>query len=204
MESENDDILNYMLEYFHDHYVKKLSDADLKQFYEANPDLYRRPFYFKLQTIVTNTRGEAVRAFNEAIIDPANFDDMVVKYSNDPNAKFNKGRSAYQEKEQLGKRYDTLVRRRAGDIVRPIEAEPGVWHVYKIEEKVQGARIPFDEVKAQISSKVIFDMMQNYIEEIIRRYNLYIRKFPENLKIVEEPRNEQLFERFFRRQEKGL
>jgi hypothetical protein len=129
---------------------------------------------------------------------------MVVKYSNDPMARYNKGRSAYQEKEQLGDRYDRLLRYRAGDIVRPIEAEPGVWHVYKIEEKVQGARIPFDEVKAQISSKVIFDMMQNYIEEITRRYNLYIRKFYENLKIVEEPRNEKLFDRFFGRLDRGL
>ncbi|MCL2064142.1 MAG: peptidyl-prolyl cis-trans isomerase [Candidatus Cloacimonetes bacterium] len=179
-ENQKIETINYMLEYIYDSQSRNISDADLQRFYNRNRNLYRRSDFFKLQTIVLNDRATANRAFEEAQINP-DFSSIVLTYSNDPFKNSTNGIGPFQERSELENSYDILFERNVGEIIAPIEVEPNVFHVYKILERVQGAVRPIDEVVTQMIPSLMFERMQDYINELVHNYGIQIMIYEDRL-----------------------
>jgi hypothetical protein len=113
----------------------------------------------------------------------------VFKYSNDHFVSFTKGIWPFLDRTGLEKSYDFLINREIGDIVPPIEVELGVFHVYKILDRIKGAVRPIDEVKTQVQTKLMFELMSDYIEDIIHTHRIRIQIHEENLRPMEQTRN---------------
>ena len=181
IENQNGETIDYMMSKFERENVNSNEFlAKTEQYFEQNQDTYRRSDFFKLQTIVTADRNSAARAYNEAVT-TRDFDTAVLKYSNDQFRATTKGIGGYLNKDGLEKSYDILVKRKIGDIVPPIEIELGVWHTYKILDRIQGAVKPIDEVRPQVASKLMFEMMKEHIDEVIHKHRIRVRIYRDNL-----------------------
>lgn len=170
------EIVDYMMTRFYEENINIISDDELIKAFEANLHKYRRPDFFKLQIIVTNDRNSAVRAFNESLKNP-DFNSIVVRYSNDPFANISFGVSPYLTKSDLEKSYEYLFNSNIGDILAPIEQEAGLFHVYKVLDRVPGAIKSFEEVKSIVTTEVLLNKMKSYINEIIKRHNIKVKIF---------------------------
>jgi len=183
----NEEIVNYMLEKFYEDNKKNMTDKEVTEYYSRDPELYRNSDFFKLQRIVLNSKGAANQVYNECIKRDAqnrlvnDFEALVMKYSNEPFKNMSRGIGPFLGKTQLEPSYDMLVTRNIGDIVPPVEATEGVYHIYKILEVVRGSVKPLSEVKTQVQTKLTFDNMRDYIEEIKRRHNIKVTIYEENL-----------------------
>jgi len=187
IDKHNEEIVNYMLEKFYEDNQKNMTDYEVAEHYKRDPDLYRNSDFFKLQRIVLNNKGAANQVYNECIKrDPSNrlvndFEALVMKYSNEPFKNMSRGIGPFLGKSQLEPSYDMLVTRDIGDIVPPVEATDGVYHIYKILDVVRGSIKPLSEVKTQVQTKLTFENMRDYIEEIKRRHNVKVTIYEENL-----------------------
>jgi hypothetical protein len=181
------EIVAYMLENFHEKYINNLSDKAIQDFYNRDANLYRRSDFWKLQVVETSTRNSAIRAYNEAI-GGMDFDEVVMKYSEQNFTNLHKGIGPYQDRDALGIIFDLVSVRQIGDILNPIEVEAGVFHVYKILEHVKGAVRPLEEVQTQVMAKLTFELMRDYISEIVNKHNIEVKVFEENLKPPEPPK----------------
>jgi hypothetical protein len=189
------EIVAYMLEDFHEKYISNLTDKAIHDFYHRDQNLYRKSDFWKLQTVVTSNRNNAIRAYNEAIAG-LDFDEVVIKFSEERYTNLHKGVGPYQDRNALDKAFDFISIRNVGDILQPIEVEPGVFHVYKILEHVKGAVRPMEEVQSQVITKLTFELMSDYIREIVNRHNIHIKVFDENLKPPEPPKPIYSWEQF--------
>jgi hypothetical protein len=179
-ESQVGIIVDHMLEYFYENHIDSISDAELYAFFRRNSDNYRMPDFFRLQTIVLNDRLTANRVYQEALRNP-DFDSLVLNYSNDQFARISNGRGPFLSRVDLEHSYDILFRSNIGDIIAPVEVDVGIFHVYKIIDRVQGAVRSFDEVRGQVTTKLMFEKMENFIENLVHINNIHVRIYEENL-----------------------
>ncbi|MDD4155121.1 MAG: peptidyl-prolyl cis-trans isomerase [Candidatus Cloacimonetes bacterium] len=175
-EMHSQEIINYMMTRFYEENLNILAEKELLNEFNNNANQYRKSDLFKLQTVITNNRETANLAYNEAIKN-INFNNIVKKYSNDPYANISNGITPYLTKDDLKTEFEYLVDRNIGDIIAPIEIEVGLFHIYKIIDRVPGAKKSFDEVKTQITSQVLLDKMNDYIKNIQKIHKIKINKF---------------------------
>ena len=173
-ENQQYETINYMLEYVRESQIRSTTEAEIAEFYHRNRHLYRRPDFFKLQTIVLNDRIVAYRVYNEAKRDGTDFTSLVLTHSNDPLAHYSNGIGPFLDKTALEKSYDTLVNSATNDIIPPIEVDTEVWHVHKVIDRVQGAVRPIDEVVSQVVTKLMYEKMQDYFRELVYNYGILI------------------------------
>jgi len=180
LSKQNDEIVSYMLEKFYTDHEKSMTDTQVEELYHRDPDLYRKSDFFKLQRIVLNNKGIANQVYKECQ-NSSNFEALVLKYSNEPFKNQSKGIGAYLGKNMLEPSYDILFPKKVGDIVAPIEVSEGVFHIYKIIDRIPGAVKPIDEVKAQVQTKLTFELMRDYMKEIEKKNNITVTIYEENL-----------------------
>jgi len=179
-ENQQFEIIDYMLEYIRENQIRSITNNEILNYYQQNSSLFRRSDHFKLQTIVLNDRTSAFRVFNEAQSN-VDFTTLVLRYSNDPYVNHTRGISSFLDRNSLEKVYDILVRSNIGDIIHPIEIESGIWNIHKIIDKLQGAIRPIDDVVSQVTTKLIYEKMQDYINELIHTHRIKVRVFEEKL-----------------------
>jgi len=177
--AQNDEIVNYMLEKFYTDNKKSMSDNQVDDLYKRDPDLYRKSDFFKLQRIVLNNKGVANQVYK--MCQEQDFEGLVMKYSNEPFKSKSKGIGAFLGKNMLEPSYDILYPKKVGDIVPPIEISDGVYHIYKIIDRIAGAVKPIDEVKSQVQTKLTFEIMRDYMKEIQNQHNIKVAIYEENL-----------------------
>ena len=196
MKNQTQEIINYMLNDYYGKLSQGVPDDIIYNYYQLHKDNYRKSDFFKLQTVVLTDKKTADKAFEDALKNP-NFSDIVTQYSNDPLSIVTLGISGFQDRTQLLESYDIIAQHQVGDIVPPIEIEESIYHVSKLLDRVQGAIIPFDEVKDQISTKVIFEMMQDYLKELTKLHRMKIKINQSNLNPQKIERNQAVYDRFF-------
>ncbi len=173
-EAQSQEIIDYMMTRFYEENLNIITEKDLMSEYKHNYEIYRKTDFFKLQVVVTNNRHTAFQAYNDALKNK-NFNQIVETYSNDPFASMSYGLTAYLTKSDLIQSYDYLLDKSIGDIVSPIEIEVGLYHIYKVIDRVPGAVKTFEEVRSQITSTILLRKMQHYIQGIIKEHKIKIK-----------------------------
>lgn len=148
-------------------YTDSIKAPDLSQLakeeYLANKDQYLIPANVKVQQILISTDGrtdedarklaDTVRA--EAIANPAKFEDLVMKYSDDPQKDLKKG----IVKDATSSKLVPPFAKAAGELLVPGSISPIVktsygYHILKLVERTPARQRTFDEVKAEIVERL--------------------------------------------------
>ncbi len=151
-----------------------LSDAELKQMYNASIDRYRTPDRVRVRHILLKTADRPqddiprIRAQAEDLLKKlragADFADLARKHSEDPGSASKGGELDWVVRGQTVKNFEesafSLAPKQISDIV---STEYG-FHILQVHEK-QGARLrPFEEVKGELyaekSKQLLYDHVQ--------------------------------------------
>ncbi len=143
----------------------KVTDDDLKSYYQQHQDEYRVQGSAQVRHILIST-GEpgskpdqktldAAKAKAEDVLKQlkggAKFADLAKKYSADPGSKDKGGELGTIVKGQTVKPFeDAVFSAKPGEIVGPVQTEFG-FHIIQVEQRTEPHLKSLDEVKAQIT-----------------------------------------------------
>ncbi len=156
----------------------KVSDQEVKDYYEKNKDTFTAVSKIRVSQILLKTEGEAKKIL-ERLKKGEEFASIAKKSSIDTVSAKKGGDLGFFSKGQLVPELEAVaVKLKPGEISEPIKTRSG-YHIIKITDK-KGEVIEFDRVKDLISQhlseekqKEVFD---SYMEGLQKTYKIEINK----------------------------
>ena len=164
-----------------EHVVSTAPEANYEELaredYLVNPERYRLPETLDVSHILigTNDRSEeeakrlATSLHGWLEKDPARFDELVAKYSDDPETSVSQGR--YPE---IGRGQTVPAFERAafalpepGAISQPVKTQHG-YHIIRLNGRSGGEIPPFEEVRDQAIEQVRYEYLEGYRQRYLQ------------------------------------
>ena len=149
-----------------EHVVNEASDVNwelkARENYLANRNKFQSPETVKVSHILISQEKHskdemqqiAQKVFELVVADEDSFEDLALKYSEDPSAKKNGGSLGAIQVGQMVKPFEVAAfsLQKIGDISSLIETKFGL-HIIKLDEKMPARQLAFDEVKGGLIEK---------------------------------------------------
>jgi peptidyl-prolyl cis-trans isomerase C len=154
-----------------------ISDEEAKKYYDDNPSLFSST-QIKASHILVKDEDVAKKLRAELVADPSKFADKAKELSIDKTSgakggdlgKFGQGRMVPEFER-------AAFSLKPGQISEPVKTQYG-WHIIKLEEREEGERKPFDQVKEQIKTtqrnKQLQDNIQAKFEGLKKAANVQV------------------------------
>lgn len=164
------------------HYVSSQPEANYEQLAREYYQLHKEEIQTSpkidvshiLITSKDHTEDEALELAtslaNRLEESPAEFDELVIEYSEDPSAASNKGKFKNIKKGDMVRAFeDAAFSLNEGEISKPVRSEYG-YHIIRLDTYVAPEQMSFDEVKGKLvdmeREKHEQRIMQNYLAEL--------------------------------------
>lgn len=144
----------------------KLTDNEILDFYNSNKkNLFTSPEQVEASHILVKEKSDAEMLISELAIG-ANFEALAKKYSIDFGSKDNGGKLGFFTKSMMVKEFEdaTWKLKDGKHTLSPIKTQFG-WHVIKRTNSKVSKIIPFEEVKGEISEKLINTKKHDFFEK---------------------------------------
>jgi peptidyl-prolyl cis-trans isomerase C len=144
-----------------------LSEEELKKYYEANQDKFKKGPEIETRQIVVKTEKEAleIRAKLEKGED---FAETAKRYSIDPNAKATGGSIGFHGKGTLLPEYEAAAFKltKVGQISPPVKTQFG-YHIIQLQGTKSGVVTPYEEVKDFIKQRLVQERQNEVLEKYV-------------------------------------
>lgn len=149
-----------------------LADADLKKYYDANKEQFKREQEIETSQIVLKTEQEA-KEIQGRLIKGESFEELARTYSIDPSAKGTGGKIGYHPKGTLIPEYEQAAFKltKVGQLSPIVKTQLG-YHIIRLEGTKPPSYVPFEEVKEFIKQK----MGQEKQAEVLEKYIAELKK----------------------------
>ncbi len=154
----------------------KLSDEELKKYYEANKEKFKKEREINTRHILMKSEEEA-KQVKEKLQAGEDFAELAKKYSIDPNAKVTGGEVGFHPKGTLLPEYEAAAFKltKVGQTSGIVKTQFG-YHIIRLEGAKPPAYVSFEEVKDFIKQQ----LMQERQKEVFEKY---IEDLKKNAKI---------------------
>jgi parvulin-like peptidyl-prolyl isomerase len=141
----------------------EVTDEEAKQFYEANKTEFQQPDTVKASHIlflvnkddseeIVNQKLEAAKMAEARAKKGEDFMALAKELSEEPGAKESGGDLGFFPKDRMVPEFSEVAfSQKVGDISDPVRTQFG-WHVIKVTDKKAAGTVPYDEVKAQLTT----------------------------------------------------
>jgi peptidyl-prolyl cis-trans isomerase C len=145
----------------------KIGDDDLKKYYEANKENFKREREINTRHILLKTEEEA-KQIQGKLLKGENFIELAKKYSIDPNAGASGGEIGFSPKGSLVPEYEAAAFKlnKVGQISGIVKTQFG-YHIIRLEGVKPPSYVPFDEVKDFIKQKILQEKQSELLEKYI-------------------------------------
>jgi len=154
-------------------------EAMAEEYYLANPDEFQSEERLDVSHILISTETRPDEAALELVSeleirlaeDPAQFDDLVMEYSEDPAKATNAGRYPEMKKGEMVAPFEAaaFALEQPGQISAPVQTTYG-YHILRLNKRTPPGLLPFDAVKEQLiegtRNKYLADYRKRYIAEV--------------------------------------
>jgi parvulin-like peptidyl-prolyl isomerase len=172
-----------------------VSDADIRKFYDENPDLFLEPEQFRVRQILIATReipsgvplSPPVLKEKRAIADKAlqraragdDFAKLVQEYSEDPKSKEKGGEVTFTKGSgevpvQFEAAAATLASNQISDLVQTVFG----YHIIKLEERIPGKKSDINQVQEKIREAILQTRVQKklgaYLDDLKKQADVKI------------------------------
>jgi foldase protein PrsA len=148
---------------------KKVSEADISDYYEKNKQRFAQPERRDLLVVLTKTEAKAQQA-KAALEDGDSFKQVAKKYSIDEASKAQGGKLAAVTKGQQEKAFDDAIfSAKKGELVGPIETQFG-WYVFEVEKVTAESQQTLDESKEAIKNLLRSQGQQQALDKWIKSF----------------------------------
>lgn len=155
----------------------KFTDEDLKKYYDAHKEEFKKEQEIDTRQILVKTEQEA-KEIQARVAKGEDFAELAKKYSIDPSAKATGGDIGYHPKGTLIPEYEQAAFKltKVGQVSPAVKTQLG-YHIIKLEGTKGSSYVPMAEVKDFIKQK----MAQEKQAEVLEKY---IEDLKKNTKIV--------------------
>ena len=166
----------------------KLTDEELKKYYEANKEKFKKEKEINTRHILLKTEEEA-KQIKEKLLSGEDFAELAKKYSIDPNAKSTGGEVGFHPKGTVLPEYEEAAFKltKVGQVSNIVKSQFG-YHIIRLEGAKPPAYVPFEEVKDFIKQQLVQErqkeLIEKYIEDLKKTAKITIN---ENLLKEEKP-----------------
>ena len=153
-----------------------VSDADVKNYFEANPGVFDTPKTVEASHILIkadqNASPEVVEKAKEKALmvmklarEGKDFTELAKQYSDDPSAKTNGGHlGTFKRNEMVEPFAEKAFSMSPGQISDPVKTQFG-WHIIKVEKVNEAVTLTLDQAKPQIIKKLTDERAKNLAYE---------------------------------------
>lgn len=187
----------------------EVDEAQVRAFYEANPDLYRTPESARWSVIFLSVPEKADdefragrRALAEQLMAQArgsgaeavDFGSLAAAHSDDQATRYKGGDAGLITRTDLSGRWPTAVLdalfalREPGSLAGPVDAERGIYLI-RLQEYRPADRLPFEVVRLNVARQVELDLQRQTVARAIAegRQSVKISIREEALKALPAP-----------------
>lgn len=145
----------------------KLSDEELKKYYETNKEKFKKEKEINTRHILLKTEDEA-KQVKEKLQSGEDFAELAKKYSIDPNAKATGGEVGFHPKGTVLPEYEEAAFKltKVGQVSNIVKSQFG-YHIIRLEGTKPPAYVPFEEVKDFIKQQLVQEKQKEFIEKYI-------------------------------------
>jgi peptidyl-prolyl cis-trans isomerase C len=157
----------------------KVSDQEVKDYYEKNKEKFAPVTQIKASHILVKTEDEAKKIL-ERLKKGEDFAQLAKKYSIDTVSAKNGGELGYFSRGQMVPEFEAAASRlKPGEISGPVKTKFG-YHIIKVTDKKVGQVVEFEKVKNLISQNLMGEkqkeVFDSYIEGLKKSYKVEINK----------------------------
>lgn len=175
--------------------VGKVTDAEVRAFYDDNSEAFNRPEMVKARHILVRVdagadekaveakKAEAADIAKKARAKGADFAALAKEHSEGPSAPKGGDLGMFGRGQMVPEFEKAAFGLDAGAVSDPVKTQFG-WHVIKVEEKKDAGVVPFDEVSDQLKKKMQNEKLEGGIADLVSelREKAEIKLHPENIK----------------------
>lgn len=157
----------------------KVSDQDVKGYYEKNKDKFAPVTQIKASHILVKTEDEA-KKIEERLKKGEDFAQIAKKSSIDTASAKNGGDIGYFSKGQMVPEFESeAMRLKTGEISEPVKTKYG-YHIIKVTDKKFGQVVEFEKIKNVISQNLMAEkqkeVFDSYVDGLKKSYKVEINK----------------------------
>ncbi len=156
------------------------SIGEIQEEYYNSSDIYRKSVLFKIQEILVRKKETAQKVLDLAK-KGTDFDTLVETYSEDESKNYNNGKTGYLDEYDLKDEYKKFLKYQSNDIMELRETRDMNYVITKIIDRQNGAMKSLDLVRNEIISRIIYKKIKVKVDEIIDKYDLYVKKYPQRM-----------------------
>jgi foldase protein PrsA len=144
----------------------KVSDAQIKDFYDKNKDRFAQPERRDLRIVLTKTEAKANQA-KAALDSGQSWKTVAKKYSIDEASKAQGGKLPAQAKGTLEKALDQGVfSAKKGDITGPVKTQFG-WYVFEVDKITKASQQSLEQAKETIRQTLQSQNQQKALDKFV-------------------------------------
>lgn len=155
----------------------RVSDEDLKEYYENHKDNFKVQPTFKASHILVESEDLA-NEIKEKIDNDGDFAELAKEYSTCPSKEQGGDLGTFQQGQMVKEFENALIENEIGDIVGPVKTQFG-YHIINIKDKTEGKVKSFEEAKNEVKQTLLqLKQQQAYIDATDKLQKEYkIEKF---------------------------
>jgi parvulin-like peptidyl-prolyl isomerase len=144
----------------------KVTDAQIKDFYDKNKDRFAQPERRDLRIVLTKTEAKANQA-KAALDSGQSWKTVAKKYSIDEASKAQGGKLPAQAKGTLEKALDQGVfSAKKGDITGPVKTQFG-WYVFEVDKITKATQQSLEQAKETIRQTLASQNQQKALDKFV-------------------------------------
>lgn len=155
----------------------RVSDEDLKEYYESHKDNFKVQPTFTASHILVESEDLA-KEIKEKIDNDGDFAQLAKEYSTCPSKEQGGDLGTFQQGQMVKEFENALLENKIGDIVGPVKTQFG-YHIINIKDKTEGKIKSFEESKNEVKQTLLqLKQQQAYIDATDKLQKEYkIEKF---------------------------
>jgi len=147
----------------------KVSDAQIKAFYDKNKDRFAQPERRDLRVVLTKTEAKANEA-KAALDSGESWNAVAKKYSIDEASKAQGGKQPAQAKGTLERSLDEAVfSADKGKITGPVKTQFG-WYVFEVENVTKASQQTLEQAKETIRQTLQSQNQQKALDQFVKDF----------------------------------
>ncbi|MDK2823047.1 MAG: hypothetical protein PWQ67_101 [Clostridia bacterium] len=134
------------------------TDTNIEQYYKEHKEEFYQEEQIKARHILVKTEEEAKEIIRQITEENKDMADLAALKSIEPAAKTTKGDLGYFGRGMMVKPFEEAAfALKVGEITKtPVQTSFG-WHVIRVEDRLEAKQRTFDEVKAELEERFIFE-----------------------------------------------
>jgi foldase protein PrsA len=149
--------------------AKKVTDADISEYYDKNKKRFAQPERRDLLVVLTKTEAQADKA-KAALEDGDSFKEVAKKYSIDEASKAQGGKLPAVTQGQQEKAFDDAIfDAKKGELVGPIKTQFG-WYVFEVDKVNPASQQTLEESKEAIRNLLRSQGQQEALDKWIKSF----------------------------------